>query len=304
MLKARAMERQGSNDKAGFFERYKQIQRSASQNSHGKSRLLPAATAGSEPDENRKEIMESPQQVALDLDDEVSALPWATPSLSTSPDLEQTRSRISKHQRKDTAESRSSSGSSGRYGASATTAEEIVTPSQSIEGVNLSSKKEMRSYGPSSLKQIHETEEDENERVVFGHALVNESSKVPRSESNSTVTARDNHPYAQGRSRTAPMKRVKSCQKCGNQVGGEKKFVERDGVVLCEADWKKMYLPSCRRCKKLIETRMVSADDGQLKGKWHASCFTCTKCDQPFEDKDFYVHAGKPWCQHHYAEET
>jgi hypothetical protein len=64
------------------------------------------------------------------------------------------------------------------------------------------------------------------------------------------------------------------------------------------------YIFFCRRCKKLIETRMVSADDGQLKGKWHASCFTCTKCDQPFEDKDFYVHAGKPWCQHHYAEET
>lgn len=100
-----------------------------------------------------------------------------------------------------------------------------------------------------------------------------------------------------------PTRRKKTCQKCGTIVGGSKRFVERDGVVLCEQDWKKLYLPSCRNCNLPIEKSAVSSSDGQLKGKWHRACFTCTKCDSPFEGDDFYVLGGKPWCQYHYHEE-
>ncbi|OCF36463.1 hypothetical protein I316_01712 [Kwoniella heveanensis BCC8398] len=99
-------------------------------------------------------------------------------------------------------------------------------------------------------------------------------------------------------------RRKKICVKCGDSVGGSKRFVERDGVVLCERDWKKLYLPSCRRCNLPIEKSAVSSSDGQLKGKWHRACFTCTRCDRPFEGDDFYVHGGKPWCQYHYHEEN
>lgn len=252
LLKARNPERKNS-DRA-FFDRYKEVQRSSSKSSSGTSRLMP--------DREGQEIMSSPQQTELDLEEEGSALPWATPALAASPRIDHM-----KHHRQPTAES-GSSGSSGRSG------EHVVTPSQSLEGIPKDR----------PLKQIHESEE-ENERVVFG---------LPRSGSNSTIATNP---------KRAPRK-TKTCQKCGDTVGGVRKFVERDGVVLCEADWKKMYLPSCRRCSKLIETKMVSADDGQLRGKWHSACFTCTRCDQPFEGGDFYVHAGRPWCQYHYAQET
>lgn len=96
----------------------------------------------------------------------------------------------------------------------------------------------------------------------------------------------------------------RQCANCGEAVGGSKRFVERDGVVLCEADWKKLYLPACRRCRQPIEKSAVSSSDGQLKGKWHRACFTCTRCDKPFTGNDFYVYDGRPWCQYHYAEEA
>ncbi|BEJ02922.1 hypothetical protein CcaverHIS641_0100970 [Cutaneotrichosporon cavernicola] len=106
-------------------------------------------------------------------------------------------------------------------------------------------------------------------------------------------------------SSSPPSSRPKrTCQKCGEAVGGLRRYVERDGIVLCEADWKKMYLPACRRCKLPIEKSAVSSSDGQLRGKWHRACFTCTRCDSPFECDDFYVHKGRPWCQYHYAEEA
>ena len=132
------------------------------------------------------------------------------------------------------------------------------------------------------------------------------SSRTPKSKDPHSRSRTTPEPTSSSRSTTSSRRPSvpKTCQKCGDTVGGSRKFVERDGVVLCEADWKKMYLPTCRKCHQLIETKMVSADDGQLKGKWHSSCFTCSKCDKPFEGKDFYVHAGRPWCQYHYAKET
>jgi formylmethanofuran dehydrogenase subunit E len=302
LLRARAPERKGSNDKTNFFDKYKEMQRSGSQaSSSGTSRLLPGARRNSDDNDDERELVDSPQHSNQDLDDEASALPWATPALGASPVINKPEQREKKHYRQLTVGSESSSGSSrsGRHAGSSRETEEIVTPSQSLEGFHQTARRDRTDLRP--LKQIHESDEDENERVVFG-ALSRPN--LPRSESASTISTKDTRSTIHTRSRTAPVRRVKTCQKCGDQVGGARKFVERDGVVLCEADWKKMYLPTCRRCDKLIETRMVSADDGQLKGKWHAACFTCTGCDEPFEGKDFYVHAGRPWCQYHYAQET
>ena len=39
-----------------------------------------------------------------------------------------------------------------------------------------------------------------------------------------------------------PVPGKKLCQKCGADLKG-KRYVERDGIVLCEADWKQMFLP-------------------------------------------------------------
>ncbi|GFZ45707.1 hypothetical protein JCM24511_03436 [Saitozyma sp. JCM 24511] len=188
------------------------------------------------------------------------------------------------------------------------------------------------------LEQIgEEEEEDEGDRVVFGalSPKPKQGISVPRnqpppfkhSHSTSTIASArpgpspsESRPDIHARSLTAPVtdmkrsgssstsssteRRRKECVKCGELVGGSKRFVERDGIILCEKDWKKLYLPSCRRCSLPIEKSAVSSSDGQLKGKWHRHCFTCTKCDQPFEGDSFYVLGGKPWCQQHYHEEN
>lgn len=97
------------------------------------------------------------------------------------------------------------------------------------------------------------------------------------------------------------------------------------GDVLCEKDWKEMYLPKCRRCGLTIENQAVSSADGQLKGKYHRTCFDCSTChvsfrpttllrlfpphlliefpatsQKSFPDKEFYVFAGQPYCEYHY----
>lgn len=94
------------------------------------------------------------------------------------------------------------------------------------------------------------------------------------------------------------------------------------GEVLCEKDWKEMYLPKCRRCGLTIESQAVSSADGQLKGKYHRACFNCSTCQvgsnslliflidthihsfrflqKPFPDKEFYVFGGQPYCDYHY----
>ncbi|WVR05317.1 hypothetical protein IAU60_002331 [Kwoniella sp. DSM 27419] len=188
--------------------------------------------------------------------------------------------------------------------------------------------------GRDLLDQIgEEDEEDEGERVVFGTPTARDwkgeyDSKLPNSNSTSTITSNSRfylptvapnssparpkasnlkdtkHGHKPSTSSSTDSRRKKVCAKCGDGVGGSKRFVERDGVVLCEKDWKKLYLPSCRRCALPIEKSAVSSSDGQLKGKWHRACFTCSECDKPFEGDDFYVHGGKPWCQYHYHEQN
>lgn len=186
---------------------------------------------------------------------------------------------------------------------------------------------------PGPLDRIGEEEEDDDdedgERLVFGVPSTGRNkSSLPRSASEATVTPLSLNSRRQDISMDPPRMGLHShskstdrrmgssppqgngarpkrvCASCGDAVGGPRRFVERDGVVLCEADWKKLYLPSCRRCKNPIEKSAVSSSDGQLKGKWHRACFTCTRCDSPFEGDDFYVHDGRPWCQYHYAEEN
>lgn len=359
LLKARSMDRKPSADKGAFFERYKQMQRSTSNSSQSRLGIRP-------PQEeilDDEYLVASPQQTRYDLDsgydrrrraveddeDEASALPWATPMLQDSPEINQPPvmaktyapdypSRV-QHRRQPTNGSASSSSNSstgsGRYGISSSgpESEEIVTPSQSVEGFSDRAPHASKpvSRNQRNLRQIHESDEDESDRVVFGQSSSSHDhhgySQSSRSASDKTIKAMANGAGSNSHSRTrttsnskttpaakptslsAPTgqhrsKPAKHCQKCGEGVGGSRKFVERDGVILCEFDWKKMYLPTCRKCDKLIETKMVSADDGQLKGKWHASCFTCTRCDEGFDGGDFYVHNGKPWCQYHYAQET
>lgn len=75
----------------------------------------------------------------------------------------------------------------------------------------------------------------------------------------------------------------KKCVKCGKKIT-DGKWVQVDSTdssapsVLCEYDWKMLYLPKCRRCDKPIEGQAVGSADGQIKGKYHRDCFNCTSC--------------------------
>lgn len=283
-----------ATSKLPFFERYKQM---ASSSSSIRS-ASPIAKA-----EDAELLTESADEGAFDYDDDSdsddgrrSALPWASPnpaepviglgSLAKRSLRGSSRSRKTERPRQKGSSISSSSSSRSRHVDSTSGSEEVVTPSTSYEG-GLSEKAGL----VESIDKLENIgEEAEDEEVVFAP-----SHQLRRSVQQEKVER-------------APERRVverqrKTCQNCGDVVGGQRRFVERDGVVLCERDWKKLYLPSCRRCSQPIEKSAVSSSDGQLKGKWHRACFTCTRCDKPFAGDDFYVHGGKPWCQHHYHEE-
>ncbi|WWC60940.1 uncharacterized protein I303_103516 [Kwoniella dejecticola CBS 10117] len=380
LLRARTNTAPTRPSKPGFFDKVKEMQAHERSNTVGPVLgigMARSASGESSRSNGQSKIHASPQTTTFeledeDLDDQPSALPWATPALADSPMMStasQRRSNDTKHHRNPTAGSEASSSSSssrsGRWGAtSGPESEEVVTPSQSLEMLSdrvhtqqarPTHEPGMKSFGSAGgmegrdiLDQIgEEDEEDEGERVVFGKPTARNlkgttgDRYLPNSHSNSTITSTRPYPpttaphsspnrskkYLNGNGHGAieetpkpkshkssnstsssnsltSTRRKKVCVKCGDSVGGSKRFVERDGVVLCEKDWKKMYLPSCRRCNLPIEKSAVSSSDGQLKGKWHRECFTCYKCDKPFEGDDFYVYGGKSFCQFHYHEEN
>lgn len=60
----------------------------------------------------------------------------------------------------------------------------------------------------------------------------------------------------------------------------------------------------CRGCSLVITAtqKSVVSADGRLSGRYHKSCFVCTKCRLPFATADFYVHGDHPYCSQHYHE--
>lgn len=358
LLKARnnGHVRKQSNGGA-FFDRYKQLSDSARSSADNKGLGI---RRGSETSDH---LVASPQQTTFSLDDmsddEDSALPWAKPP---KPSHGAGQASDNNNRRDHAGSIGSGSASSSQAGwqgpPSGPESEEVITPSQSWDGLadrangrepSGRTKGADRSNGSydrddRGLNDIGEEDENEGDRVVFGQGAPTPrrrsndfgGARLQNSSSSSTIKATipaarrpalavnagelhirsrtapivdaerpdSRHTdYSHARSATSASSRGKSCQKCGESVGGTKRFVERDGVVLCEKDWKKLYLPACRRCNLPIEKSAVSSSDGQLKGKWHRACFTCTKCDQAFEGDSFYVLGGKPWCQYHYHEE-
>lgn len=94
-------------------------------------------------------------------------------------------------------------------------------------------------------------------------------------------------------------RRIRTCAKCEKRIEDGRWIKVDDGnggnTVLCEADWKMLYLPKvstlfemgaehkltiqkCRQCGLAIETQAIYASDGQLKGKYHKECFNCYSC--------------------------
>lgn len=53
---------------------------------------------------------------------------------------------------------------------------------------------------------------------------------------------------------------------------------------------------TCPSCHKPIQGSVVSA----MNTLWHASCFTCYKCNKTMEQEKYYQHKGHPYCYKDY----
>ncbi|XP_063228227.1 paxillin-like isoform X4 [Bacillus rossius redtenbacheri] len=85
------------------------------------------------------------------------------------------------------------------------------------------------------------------------------------------------------------------CAQCGKQFG-EDGFHERDGKPYCRNDYFDMFAPKCGGCNRPIMENYISA----LNSQWHADCFVCRDCRQPFHGGSFFDHEGLPYCETHY----
>ncbi|KAF8333947.1 uncharacterized protein EI90DRAFT_3050388 [Cantharellus anzutake] len=169
--------------------------------------------------------------------------------------------------------------------------------------------KSMGALNRSAPRQLMDTltEEDVSpttSRVVDPSSVpIAESAKPPSSTEPLKIPSRSMTTPARTNAPTTRRKRtVRACIRCQKKIeDGRWVAVDQgDGGVLCEKDWKDMYLPKCRRCGLTIESHAVSSADGQLKGKYHRHCFNCSTCQKPFPDRSFYVFGGQPFCDYHY----
>ncbi|KAF9978028.1 hypothetical protein BGZ73_003955 [Actinomortierella ambigua] len=91
-----------------------------------------------------------------------------------------------------------------------------------------------------------------------------------------------------------------TCYHCQMPIDRAVGHVEKNQRVYCPKDFGQLFLPKCRACGLPVEKEAVCAQDGKLKGKWHAACFGCQTCKKPFPDKSFYVYGDAPYCRRHY----
>eukprot|EP01116_Phalansterium_solitarium_P003733 TRINITY_DN14559_c0_g1_i1.p1 TRINITY_DN14559_c0_g1~~TRINITY_DN14559_c0_g1_i1.p1 ORF type:complete len:444 (-),score=115.01 TRINITY_DN14559_c0_g1_i1:270-1601(-) len=80
--------------------------------------------------------------------------------------------------------------------------------------------------------------------------------------------------------------------------GGQ--FFERDGHPYCEADFFGLFAPKCGQCSGPIRGDCVNA----LGQQWHPEHFVCTYCGKSFGGGTFFEHAGKPYCELHYQNQS
>ena len=86
-----------------------------------------------------------------------------------------------------------------------------------------------------------------------------------------------------------------ACANCSKPFG-EDGFHDRDGQAFCKACFFGIFAPKCGGCSQAIEDSYISSLDRQ----WHATCFVCATCKEPFASGNFFEHDGLPYCETHY----
>jgi len=72
-------------------------------------------------------------------------------------------------------------------------------------------------------------------------------------------------------------------------------FTVYRGHPYCETCHVRLRMPKCKKCKKSIRDGMRAVE--ALGGKWCWECFTCARCDQPFENPSFFQRDQKAFCE-------
>ena len=170
-----------------------------------------------------------------------------------------------KSQRRNSATESFYSTSSRGHKAGASLERSLSSPYESTSSPSLSHSTNPTSAGSSAADH---------------HLKVAHTQHPTRSNTSPSLSRPDDSPKNQP---TTRRRSEKKCVKCGKKIT-DGKWVQVDATdssaasVLCEYDWKMLYLPKCRRCDKPIEGQAIGSADGQIKGKYHRDCFNCTSC--------------------------
>uniref|UniRef100_A0A0K8TNM7 Putative actin-binding lim zn-finger protein limatin involved in axon guidance n=1 Tax=Tabanus bromius TaxID=304241 RepID=A0A0K8TNM7_TABBR len=83
----------------------------------------------------------------------------------------------------------------------------------------------------------------------------------------------------------------KTCFQCSTcrkslATGG---FFSKDGLYYCIPDYQKLYGTKCAACKNYVEGEVVST----MGNTYHQKCFTCNKCNKPFQSGSKVTNTGK-----------
>ncbi|XP_031637190.1 actin-binding LIM protein 3 isoform X4 [Contarinia nasturtii] len=66
-------------------------------------------------------------------------------------------------------------------------------------------------------------------------------------------------------------------------------FFSKDGAFYCTTDYQKLFGTKCAACKLYVEGEVVSTMDNT----YHQKCFTCSRCNQPFQSGSKVTNTGK-----------
>jgi len=77
------------------------------------------------------------------------------------------------------------------------------------------------------------------------------------------------------------------------------KYYEKNDNAYCHNDYNKLFGFSCGKCHQSISdgTAIFALDK-----YWHKNHLTCTKCNNPFTNDQYFEHQGLPYCQEHFNE--
>lgn len=91
------------------------------------------------------------------------------------------------------------------------------------------------------------------------------------------------------------------CFRCGqcNRVITEREFFTKDGKPCCDTCYRERFATVCSHCRaSILDGKSIVYD----KKSYHTDCFRCGQCNQVINEKEFYMHEGKPCCNLCYRE--